>query len=67
MTAELPAVRRIVTGHTASGEATVVEDGPAPTEIRNPARPGFLLRNIWRTGETPAPVDAPDSLSLIHI
>ncbi len=63
MTAELPGVRRIVTGHTSAGEATIVEDGPAPIEIRNPARPGFVLRNIWRTGETPDPVDAPDDIA----
>ncbi|MEM7338299.1 MAG: cupin domain-containing protein [Actinomycetota bacterium] len=63
MAAELPHVRRIVTGHTGAGEATIVEDGPAPAEIRNPARPGFVLRNLWRTGEAPAPVGAPDSIT----
>ena len=63
MSAELPDVRRIVTGHNPAGEATIVEDGSSPTEIRNPARPGFVLRNIWRTGETPAPVDVPDSVA----
>lgn len=63
MTAELPEVRRIVTGHTPAGEATILEDAPSPVEIRNPARPGFVLRNIWRTGETPASVDAPDSIT----
>ncbi len=63
MTAELPVVRRVVTGHTPAGHATIVEDGPSPAEIRNPARPGFVLRNLWRTDEAPAPVDAPDRIA----
>ncbi len=63
MTAELPDVRRIVTGHTPAGDATIVDDGPAPTEVRNPARPGFVLRNLWRTQESPALVDAPDTIA----
>lgn len=63
MTAELPDVRRIVTGHTPSGEATIVNDGPPPAEVRNPARPGFVLRNLWRTDQAPAPVNAPDSIA----
>lgn len=63
MAAELPDVRRIVTGHTPAGDATIIEDGPAPSEITNPARPGFVLRNLWRTVESPPPVDAPDSIA----
>lgn len=63
MTAGLPDVRRIVTGHTPTGDATILDDGAPPTEIRNPARPGFVLRNLWRTGESPAPVDAPDDIA----
>lgn len=63
MTAELPAVRRIVTGHSSVGDATIVNDGPAPIEVRNPARPGFVLRNLWRTDQAPARVDAPDDIA----
>ena len=36
MTAELPDVRRIVTGHTPAGDATIVNDGPPVAEVRNP-------------------------------
>ena len=38
---------------TGRGDATIIEDGPAPLEVRNPARPGFVLRNLWRTTESP--------------
>lgn len=63
MTTDLPAVRRVVTGHTASGDATIIEDGPAPLEVRNPARPGFVLRNLWRTTESPVMVNATDTIA----
>lgn len=58
----LPEVRRIVTGRSPAGSDTIVEDGPTPAVIRSEGRPGYVLRNIWRTLETPAPVDAPDRI-----
>jgi len=33
-------VRRIVTGHDASGKAIIVSDASAPTAHSNPLRPG---------------------------
>ena len=58
----LPDIRRIVTGHTDDGLATIVEDGPTPATIENPDRPGYIVRNIWHTGAAPAPVNAPDDI-----
>ncbi len=49
-------VRRVVTGHDDSGKAIVLSDGAAPFEITNPARPGYVSTDIWRTNATPTPV-----------
>ncbi len=51
-------VRRVVTGHDENGKAIVVSDGPAPFEITNPHRPGYVSTDIWRTNATPAPIAA---------
>jgi quercetin dioxygenase-like cupin family protein len=51
-------VRRVVTGHDAEGKAVVISDGPAPFVITNPARPGYVSTDIWRTNATPTPVVA---------
>jgi len=47
-------VRRIVTGHDASGKAIVVSDAAAPTVHSNPLRPGHFSTDLWRTNEAPA-------------
>lgn len=47
-------VRRVVTGHDASGRAVVVSDACAPFMHQSPSRPGFWSNDIWRTSETPA-------------
>ena len=49
-------VRRVVTGHDENGRAIVLSDGPAPFSITNPARPGYVSTDIWRTNATPTPV-----------
>jgi quercetin dioxygenase-like cupin family protein len=51
-------VRRVVTGHDASGKAVVLSDGPAPFVHTIPLRPGYFSTDIFRTGETPARVQA---------
>lgn len=57
-------VRRVVTGHDASGKAVVVSDAPAPFMHRSPARPGFWSNDIWRTDGTPAVIRAtPEDLT----
>jgi len=51
-------VRRVVTGHDASGKAVVLSDGPAPLVHTNALRPGYASTDIWRTNETPAAIVA---------
>jgi mannose-6-phosphate isomerase-like protein (cupin superfamily) len=48
------AVRRIVTGHNAAGQANVSFDGP-PSNVRElPGWPGLYVNEIWVTEESPA-------------
>lgn len=49
-------VRRVVTGHDASGKAVVISDGLTPTLKTNPLRPGHKSTEVWRTSATPAPI-----------
>ena len=52
-------VRRIVTGHDASGKAIVVSDGPSPHLRSSPTRPGVTYTNVWTIDAAPAPIDGP--------
>src|SRR5688572_23240274 len=49
-------VRRVVTGHDNNGKAIVISDGPAPIHT-NPLRPGQISHEIWKTKESPIPID----------
>src|SRR4051812_39596196 len=49
-------VRRVVTGHDATGKAVVISDGLTPTLKTNPLRPGHRSTEIWRTDAVPAPI-----------
>ena len=51
-------IRRVVTGHDASGKAVVLSDGPVPTVHENPIRPGQLSFEVWKTHSTPVPIGA---------
>jgi quercetin dioxygenase-like cupin family protein len=51
-------IRRVVTGHDASGKAVVLSDGPVPTVHSNPIRPGQLSFEVWKTHSSPAPISA---------
>lgn len=57
-----PPVRRIVTGHDASGKSVFIEDGPSPAQKSVAARPGYRVTNIWRT-LAGGQVDAPDTIA----
>lgn len=51
-------IRRVVTGHDASGKAIVLSDGPSPTVHSNPIRPGQLSFEVWKTSAMPVPIAA---------
>jgi hypothetical protein len=61
MPQSLAPVRRIVTGHDAQGRSCIVADGASPATLTIPERPGYRNANLWRTTETPAAVNAPDT------
>jgi len=50
-------IRRIVTGHDASGAAIVVSDSEATNILQRPSRPGVTLTNFWLADGTPAEYD----------
>lgn len=54
MSAGLPPIRRVVTGHDANGVAKVLIDGPA-TNVRS-SRPGSASTLMWSTDEMPADI-----------
>ena len=63
MRESLPPIRRIVTGDDASGKSRVIEDAPAAAVRTVAERPGYRSVNLWHTGETPARIDAPDTVA----
>ena len=46
-------IRRVITGHDASGKAVVLEDRDAPAVRTNPHRPGHVSTDLWKTTSTP--------------
>lgn len=50
-------IRRIVTGHDASGASVIQEDGTPPRVRRVGGDHGPLFHEIWNTRETPARLD----------
>ncbi len=61
MSASLPQIRRLVTGDDANGRSGIIEDAPASAIRTLAERPGYRSVNVWRTGETPARINAPDA------
>ena len=49
-------IRRVVTGHDASGKAVVISDGLAPSVKANPLQAGHRSTEIWRTNAAPVPI-----------
>ncbi len=54
-------IRRVVTGHDASGKAIVVEDRLAPAVRTNPHRPGHISVDLWKTDASPVIVKAEEA------
>jgi cupin domain len=59
---ELPAVRRIVTGHDAEGRSCIVSDGSSASVRTVAERPGYRVTNLWRTSPSPS-IDEPDAIA----
>ena len=51
-------VRRVVTGHDATGKAIVISDGAPPLVHTNPLRPGYISTDLWRTQGMPVEIHA---------
>lgn len=54
-------VRRVVTGHDATGKAIILSDGTPPNVIRPAHQPGLAFHELWHTDASPAPVTATES------
>lgn len=54
-------VRRVVTGHDATGKAVVLTDGAPPHVTRPPHQPGLAFHELWNTRATPCPVSFTES------
>jgi hypothetical protein len=52
-----PPVRRVVTGHTADGKSTVLQDDIQPTTFFHPGSAN-AIHDLYRTNESPAVMDA---------
>ena len=50
-------IRRVVTGHNASGQAVIQEDAPVPRVKRIGGETGPMFYEVWNTQATPAPID----------
>lgn len=59
----LPPVRRVLTGHDASGTATIIEDRLAPAVRTIAERPGYRVTNLWSTHGSPAPINDTDRVA----
>ena len=56
-----PPIHRVVTGHDASGDAIVTENGPLPTVRELAAAPGVVFHEVWNTSGAPTLVgNGPD-------
>ena len=60
-------IRRIVTGHDASGKAIIIADGPTPGVKTTPNRPGVVFHNMWTTKSAPARYDGPEEETSVDL
>jgi hypothetical protein len=59
----LPDIRRVVTADDVKGRSRIAEDAPAAAVRTVSGRPGYRAVNVWRTGESPARINAKDGTS----
>lgn len=50
-------VRRVVTGHDATGRAVVLSDAPPPVVTKSTVQMGLAFYEIWNTRATPSKLD----------
>lgn len=50
-------IRRVVTGHDASGKAIIVQDGITPVVHYSEQRPGYSMNEVWVTADAPASIN----------
>jgi hypothetical protein len=63
MITQIEPIRRVVTYDDAQGRSRILADGPSPAVRVVQERPGYRVTNLWRTGASPSPITAPDSIS----
>jgi len=60
-------VRRLVTGHDATGKAIVLSDTPPPAVTRSTVQAGLAFYEIWNTRATPSELDSEEAEpTLLH-
>jgi mannose-6-phosphate isomerase-like protein (cupin superfamily) len=53
MSAGLPTIQRVVTGHDVQGKAVVTQNGALPTVVELTALPGTVFHEVWSTQGAP--------------
>jgi Cupin domain len=66
MTNSLPPIRRVVTADDSKGKSRIVEDAPAASVRTVAQRPAYRAVNVWRTEESPAKINSPDTTAKHH-
>lgn len=54
-------IRRVVTGHNASGRSIIIQDQPTPHVKTSPHRPGVVINNLWMTDQMPVSAEPEDA------
>jgi hypothetical protein len=52
-----PPIHRVVTGHSANGDAVVTSEGPLSTVVELKAVPGTVFHEVWCTSGSPPVID----------
>lgn len=63
MTISYRNVRRVVTGHDASGKSVFISDAPVKAIYERPGTPGRGMADIWRGARVPTPIGEGDDIT----